>query len=90
METQLETKIDNIRITMAENFGVTKTELINIKDHLAILNGRVGTVEVKITDVIIKASTQAGKFENINSWRSWLLPTLTALLTGLSVYIITK
>jgi hypothetical protein len=83
-------KFDNIRITMAENFGVTKTELVNIKDHLSILNGRVGVVEVKITDVVIKATAQSGKLENVSTWRAWILPIMASLVTGLIVFIVTK
>lgn len=90
MGNQIEEKIDNIRITMAENFGVTKTELKNITEHLNILNGRVGAVEVKVTDIVIKATTQSTRLDNISTWRGWLLPVLTGLLSAMTVYIITK
>lgn len=88
IENNIETKIDNMRITMAENFGVTKTELIFIKEHLMTLNGKIAEHEKKIIDVIIESNSQGGQLDNISTWRNWLLPTLTSLLTGLAMYII--
>lgn len=85
-----EDKIDTLSIYVAENFGSLKTELINIKDHLARLNGQVAKNVLDIGDIKLKANTQDGQISNVTSWRIWLMPTLSALLTGMTIYIITR
>lgn len=86
----IEEKIDSVNIEMVKGIAVINTNIEGIHRRLDILNGKVSDHEKRLNQSDLGQAKLNGKFETESSWRSWLLPTLSAILTGLMVYLFTN
>ncbi len=68
-------QVSDLGTQMATGFSAVHT-------RQDIANGRTSKNETEVT--ILKE-----KLGDANSWKAWLLPTLTAILTGLAVFVLT-